>query len=411
MNVVQINGSYGSADSTGRNVKELHLWLKQHGHSSTVYVARINDGRQRDVGVQLYSSASERRVHAILSRIFGLQGYFSQKGTKKLIRNMERDKPEVVLLHVLHNNSINFPLLCDFLARKDIPTILVLHDCWYFTGHCCHYTEAECDQWKADCAHCPQIHQWNPSWFCDTAGRCLKDKQAWFSKIPRLGVVGVSEWITGEARQSILKNAKVLKRIYNWIDMDIFKPQDTSGLREELNLIDTEAILLGVASRWSNQKGLAELLMIAQNHPDTTVILVGETPTMGNWPKNILRIGSVWEPQRLAKFYALADVFLNPSKQETFGKTTAEAICCGTPVVAYDTTACTELVQQECGILVKNGDMRKYENAVQKTLAQGKSKYQAACLSFAHENFSIEHSIRAYVFLFESLQLCNEGKK
>ena len=41
------------------------------------------------------------------------------------------------------------------------------------------------------------------------------DKKEWFGKIPRLAVVGVSDWITNEARVSLLSSAKVITRIYN----------------------------------------------------------------------------------------------------------------------------------------------------------------------------------------------------
>ena len=43
MRIAQINTTYGSADSTGRNVKELHKFFKENGYESRVYVTRINN--------------------------------------------------------------------------------------------------------------------------------------------------------------------------------------------------------------------------------------------------------------------------------------------------------------------------------------------------------------------------------
>lgn len=404
MKIIQINGSYGCADSTGRNTKEMHLWLKAHGHSSIVYTTQINDDIQLEDGVYLYCSPMQKKIHAVLSRVFGLQGYFSKGDTRKLIQSLEQEKPDGIILGVLHNNSINFPLLCRYLAKKNIPTVLVLHDCWYYTGHCCYYTEVCCDKWKGDCKRCPQIHQWNASWWFDTAQKCLRDKQRWFSAIPRLGVVGVSDWITEEAKQSILKNAKIVKRIYNWIDLDVFKPRNTDALRKELKLEQNQKVLLGVASGWSDKKGLAEILELAKEMPKVTIILIGKTPAHELWPSNIRCIGMVKEPAKLAAYYALADVFLNPSKQETFGKTTAEAIACGTPVVAYDTTACTELVGQGCGFVVENQNAEAFVKAVSNAIKAGKNTYREVCLDFATRNFSMEQSIREYITLFEKLQ-------
>lgn len=403
MKIVQINGSYGYADSTGRNTKEMHLWLKAHGHSSIVYTTQINDDIQLENGVYLYCSPMQKQIHAVLSRVFGLQGYFSRSDTKKLIQSLEREKPDGIILHVLHNNSINFPLLCSYLAEKNIPTVLVLHDCWYYTGHCCYYTEACCDKWKGDCKHCPQIHQWNASWWFDTAQKCLRDKQRWFTAIPRLAVVGVSDWITDEAKQSILKCASDIRRIYNWIDLEIFRPQNTDNLRKQLNIAPNQPVLLGVASGWSDKKGLAEILQVAKAMPQAQVLMIGGMPENTEIPGNMKCIGTIKNPRELAQYYVLADVFLNPSKQETFGKTTAEAICCGTPVVAYDTTACTELVGRGCGTVVENQNAEAFITAVTDVLARGKTAYAGNCQSFAAANFDMNKSMEEYMSLFEKL--------
>lgn len=404
MKIAQINGSYGNADSTGRNVKEMHEWLIGHGIQSTVYAAVVNDGKCTDPNVHLYSTHMDRSNHAICSRVIGLQGYFSTTQTKRLLTRLASAAPDIVILHVLHNNSLNFPLLCNYLAQNDIPTILVLHDCWYFTGHCCYYTEVGCEKWKTNCKGCPQIHEWNASWMFDTAEKCLADKQKWFTEIPRLAVVGVSDWITNEAKQSILKNAAEIRRIYNWIDLDIFKPQNTDDLRRQLGVAHKQPVLLGVASGWSNKKGLAEILQITKEMPQAVVLMVGDMPADVQVPKNVHCLGTIKKPHILAQYYAVADVFLNPSKQETFGKTTAEAICCGTPVVAYDTTACTELVGQGCGIVVENENAAAFIKAVADVVERGKKSYQEVCLDFAARNFSTERSLRKYIDLFEKLQ-------
>jgi glycosyltransferase involved in cell wall biosynthesis len=402
--VVQINGSYGNADSTGRTCKEMHMWLKAHGHQSIVYAVVDNEGECCDSDVHFFSSKTDRKIHAAASRITGLQGYFSKRITERLVTELDKLQPDVVICRVLHNNSVNFKILCDFFSENNIPVILVLHDCWYFTGHCCYYTTVNCKKWQQGCECCPQIHDWNTSWWFDTAHKCLEDKKSWFSAIPSLGVVGVSDWITGEAEKSILKDAKFIKRVYNWIDLEVFHPLDTSQLRIELGIAPEHPIMLGVASGWSNQKGLAEILALAERHPECAVILIGNMPSDVQLPANVQCIGTIKNPHQLAQFYSMSDVFLNPTKQETFGKTTAEAICCGTPVVAYDTTACTELVGPSgCGEIVPYEDAEAFYGAVDRLLKNGKAAYHDICLSFARENFDKEKNIQEYMKLFEQI--------
>lgn len=50
-------------------------------------------------------------------------------------------------------------------------------------------------------------------------------KKQLFDGIKRLAVVGVSDWVTEFVHDSILKQAFSVKRIYNWIDLDTFKPR------------------------------------------------------------------------------------------------------------------------------------------------------------------------------------------
>lgn len=403
MKVVQINGSYGNADSTGRNVKETHQWLKNHNFESIVYTASFNEQPPVDPNVRIFSNVIDKKFHGLLSRLIGLQGYFSVLSTKKLIQHLKKDNPDGVILHVLHSNCINFPILCHYLAQNDIPTILVLHDCWYFTGHCCYFTQSNCVKWQQDCRCCPQIHEWNKSWLFDTAHRCLQDKKKWFEAIPRLGVVGVSDWITGEAKKSILKDAAVLKRIYNWIDLETFKPQDTTELRKQLGIEQSQKVLLGVASGWSDRKGLAEMLQAAREFPDSKVIMVGNVPQNIKAPSNMLCVGTIRQPELLAKYYAMADVFVNPSIQETFGKTTAEAICCGTPVVAYKTTACTELVGETRGITVELGETKRFIVAIGTILSEEKERYRLASHNFAQDNFRMEQNFEIYLDVIKEL--------
>lgn len=396
MKVIQINVTYGDVDSTGRNVKEFHKYLLSKGVDSQVYTTKINDSSKIDKRIHLFSSCCDQKVHAFLSRLTGRQGYFSYFTTKNLIFRLSMQKPDVIVLHVLHSNCINFPKLFKYLSSNNIPLVIVLHDCWYFTGHCCHFAELKCNQWEKECLHCPQIHKWNKSWFFDTARICLRDKKKWFTSISRLGVIGVSDWITREAQKSILKDATIIQRIYNWIDLDTFKPRNTSKLRRKLGIAENQKVILGVASGWSNQKGLREMISAAKQIPEAKIIMIGKIPLNIELPSNIIKVGVIKNPIELSEYYSLADVFLNPSVQETFGKTTAEALSCGTPVIVYNTTACTELVGNHCGKVVDKDDKEYYIQSIYQQLAENKESSSALCRKFAIKNFSACDRMRDY---------------
>lgn len=87
MRVAQINVTYGKADSTGRNVKELHEFFLERGVDSHVYVTTVNDCSEIDKRIHFFSSQQDKQNHAFLSRLTGMQGYFSYFSTQKLISN------------------------------------------------------------------------------------------------------------------------------------------------------------------------------------------------------------------------------------------------------------------------------------------------------------------------------------
>ena len=110
-------------------------------------MTRINNKEEEKTSdIILFSNKLDEKGHAILSRVTGFQGYFSHITTKALIRELKQYCPSVILLNVLHSNCINFELLFRYIAENQIPVIFVLHDCFFFTGHCCHYIDVKCEK-------------------------------------------------------------------------------------------------------------------------------------------------------------------------------------------------------------------------------------------------------------------------
>jgi glycosyltransferase involved in cell wall biosynthesis len=84
------------------------------------------------------------------------------------------------------------------------------------------------------------------------------------------------------------------------------------------------------------------------------IVLVGLTEKQRNQlPQGILGILRTNSPRELAEIYTAADVFVNPSREESFGMTTIEAKACGTEAIVYKNTACEEIVSKMGGIAVE----------------------------------------------------------
>ena len=99
----------------------------------------------------------------------------------------------------------------------------------------------------------------------------------------------------------------------------------------------------------------------------------------------------------------MADVFLNFSVQETFGKVTAEAVSCGTPVIVNDATATPELCGEGCGYIIHNNDEDAAISAIKIIESKGKGNYTDKCRKFAVDNFDMGKGIEKYMQVFQQL--------
>lgn len=400
MKILQINAVYKHA-STGRNVYELNTYFASLGHECAVAFAQGEADATK--GEYLIGNEIDHKIHALLSRLTGLQGYFSRGATKKLFRFMDEYAPDVVVLNNLHSNYIHLPLLLDYLAKKDIATVVVLHDCGFYTGKCCYYTLNNCYRWKASCGDCKNIRQWNASWFFDRTEKMLKDKKKFFANIKRLGVVAVSDWILGEVKIApVFEKATIIRRIYNWIDTDIFYHREGNDVREQLGLTDKK-VALCVASFWRRGDTLDNVLKISKRlGEDERIVMVGKFTENIELPENIIAVGPTNSVEELAAYYSMADVFVQVSHEHTFGKVSAEALCCGTPIVCFNSTANPELVGPGCGKISAPHDTEDMAKNIQTIFSEGKEKYSAACREFALENFG-KGNMQEYVEFFKEL--------
>ena len=343
MKIIQVNSVYGIS-STGRTTFELDEFITSQGHES--YVAY---GENKVIVKDIFYIGTnwDHKLHALLSRFSGLVGYFSTFYTKKFIKVIDTISPDIIHLRNLHSNYIDIPLLLSYLAKNDISTVITLHDCFFYTGKCTHYTLDNCYKWQNDCGVCPRLRKDNKSWFFDRTKKMLRDKKQLFGNIKKLAVIGVSDWITEEAKKSILQNAVIIKRIYNWIDLDVFRPEKSS--------LNQDFIILGVASSWSNAKGLDKFIELASLLSDQIkIVLVGKLCKTIGLPGNIISVKETNSAKELSLYYNMASVFINFSREESFGKVSAEALACGTPIITNNYTANPELVGEKCGYIVEN---------------------------------------------------------
>jgi glycosyltransferase involved in cell wall biosynthesis len=127
---------------------------------------------------------------------------------------------------------------------------------------------------------------------------------------------------------------------------------------------------------------------LAADHPGTKVV-VGDGPARAAleraWPD--ARFTGPMFGADLAGAYAGADVFVFPSRTDTFGLVMIEALACGTPVAAYPVTGPVDIVTPETGALGDN-----LADAIREALTRDR----AACAAYGR-SFSWDRSAREFL--------------
>lgn len=400
MKVVQINAIYGSK-STGTIVREIQSCSEKHGIDA--YVAySIADRPDSEVpkGYRIGNMLTAK-WHAFISRVIGKQAYANRFTTWRFLRWLDAIKPDVVHLHNLHSNYIHLNMLLRYLAKHDIATIITMHDCWYFTGGCMHYASIECNRWKKGCGQCPKWRQ-IPSYCFDKTQSVLKDRNKYLSAIPRLTIVGASEWIANEMKQSMLKDLNITF-IHNGFDLDVFSTTP-SNKRKEFN-IENKFVVFGPASKWLLPINKPTLdYFISRMSEDMVLVLFGCTETNDRLPRNVLQIGYTKSPKEMSELYSMADVLVNCSREDTLSSLNLECQACGTPVVTYDATGSKETVDGECGFAVPTGDAEALWEMVLEVRSKSKDALSTQCRQWVSDNFEKTTNYEKYISLYRQMK-------
>lgn len=395
--VVQINAIFGSL-STGTVMANIQKRSLDNGLDA--YVAySLADRSDADVlnGFRIGNKFTAK-WSALYSRIIGKQAYANCLTTWLFLFWLDKKQPDIVHLHNLHSNYIHLNRLLRYLAKHDIATVITMHDCWYFTGGCMHYTSTGCDKWKYGCGKCPKWRQ-IPSFFFDRTKSVLKDRIKYLSAIPRLTIVGASEWIANEMKQSPLKHLNITY-IHNGFDLNVFKP--TPSDKRKILGLEGKYVILGPASKWLLPINKPTLdYFISNMDSDMVLLLFGCSAINSTLPKNVVQIGYTKSPKEMAELYSLADVMVNCSREDTLSSINLECQACGTPVVTYEATGNKETVDGICGFAVKTGSFEALLDKVKFMYNESKEVFSQKCRQWMESSFEKEINYKKYIELYK----------
>lgn len=399
MKVLQVNSVY-PLWSTGKITHDIHTVLLQKQHQSIVCYGRgpliEADG--------IYKICTERlsRINRAWTRISGIMYGGHLHSTCKLIRIIEKEKPDVVHLQCINNAFVNIYRLITYLNKHKIKTVLTLHAEFMYTANCGH--ALECERWKTGCGKCPRLKPETRSLGIDaTAYSWYRMKKAFQGFDENLIVVSVSPWLKDRAAQSPILLGKMHEVVYNGLDTKVFHYWGETGIRQQLGISEHEKMIFHVTPNFTgnpqNLKGGIYVIELAKKMPNVKFVVAG--PTFGPKPEvpdNMIVLGSVEDSTYLSLLYSAADITLLTSKKETFSMVCAESLSCGTPVVGFKAGAPEQISLSEYSEFVEHGDMGALQSTVENFLNMKFDRQEishAACATYAKEVMT-ENYLRIY---------------
>lgn len=404
MKVLQINTFYGNG-STGRIMRELKEVAEANGincYAAFGYGYTPKDDEKETV----YRIESDRElfVSKLWTKATGHHGFNNKTETKRLLGWIDKVQPDIIHMHNIHNHFVNVRMLLEFIAEKHIPSVLTMHDCWTFTGHCAYFDYSGCDKWKTGCNHCPSLRGY-PKTFAliDPSPWNYKMKQKLFESL-NITFVSPSQWLCDLQQQSFLKE-KPCEVINNGVDVNVFKPVK-SDVRQVYG-IGNRKMILAVAGGLSPRKGKDYLLKLPLLlNDDEVLVLVGlQKGQKQLLPKTdkVIGIHRTKTSDELVGLYSEADVFVNPTLEDNFPTTNIESLACGTPVVTFRTGGSVEVIVPETGLIAEKGDMNGLLTAIRIVLAKGKAHYTKGCRKKAEKDYNKDVQYAKYIDLYKTI--------
>lgn len=396
--IINSGFDYGS---TGSLSKQLYEFGKSKGYDMYAFYGRGK--KYTDCNIIKIDSELETYIHKGLTLLTGLQGYYSNNATTKLLKVLEKKKIRHIIFLNLHGYYINEKRLFDYCRKNKVKIVYIMPDEFAGLGKCC-YCE-NCVKFKDKCGQCPQVHEYPKSLIFDKSRKILQDKI--------LEYKGQNIVFAGpKANLNHLKGAKALqdKRIeaLDWgIDLDTYHYFINKDLYEKYNIPVHKILILTVAKFSMKRKGVKEYFFGAAKKLEKTnyhFINIGYDGNIPEeqMPKNMTVIPYVNDQNELAEIYSMSDLYILASTSDTQPMSALIAFGCETPVACfyasglkYISNGDTDIVKYTDEISV-DGLAKVIQNVNKKDL-----KTRMKCREYAQTRYSKEifnHNVFQWLF-------------
>ncbi len=197
--------------------------------------------------------------------------------------------------------------------------------------------------------------------------------------------------VADSLRQKLIAKGVDQKKIHvlrNGIDKETFCPasiKERESLRKQLNINSNTVLSVGNLTKL---KGFDLVLAAIAKLPDTNLIIIGDGEERQNLHQQAadlkilerVRFISNLSQSQLRDYYVSADLLVLASSREGMPNVVLESLACGTPVVATNVGGVSEILSDECGIIINNRNDAELTEAMRTMLDKGLEREKVATI-------------------------------
>lgn len=260
------------------------------------------------------------------------------------LSNLNDSKSNIVNLHWINSGFMSIRQI----AKITKPLVWTLHDMWPFLG-AEHLSLDEDRRWVEG------YYKYNKNSMIRglDVDRIIWNIKKFYWKKP-IHIVTPSKWMAECVQESKLMSHWSVTVIPNPLDTDLFRPHEKVASRKVFNLDPKKKYILfgaihGTKLGYKGWSYLEKALKVIGKREDIEIIVIGQSapfdPPLSfqkiNW------LGHINDEILLSILYSSVDVVVIPSMQENFPQLGTEAFACGCPVVAFNTTGLSNLINHK----------------------------------------------------------------
>jgi putative colanic acid biosynthesis glycosyltransferase len=383
--LIDVNFKYSS---TGKIVYDLYHHINASGNEAAVCYGRGLNIKMPNV--YKFGINAETYFHALMTRLTGWTGIYSPFSTKRLIKFINKFKPDIVHIHELHAYFVNLAPVIKYLKNNNIKTIWTFHCEFMYTGKC--GITHGCEKYRTQCYKCPQLREYPTSLFFDWTKQMFNQKKKLMSNFSGLSIITPSKWLASKVSKSFL-NSFPLQVIHNGIDTEyVFTPKNHNSQILETDIRNKKIVLAVAPHLLSEQKGGKHVIELSKRfigNDEVHFIMIGISKNDINKYSNVTMLEPIANQKLLAQYYNIADAFVICSKNENFPTTCLEALACKTPVFGFDVGGVKETAPKPLGNFVEHGNINALESTIKEYLtSENIDEIKNKCRQYAENNYS-----------------------